>query len=86
MSDKNLKTQLLWEAIERCTGRHRPMVVTVPEFASVLEISRVTAYRMAALDPDHGGVQTISLLTAKRIPTSEIFRLVGLADPSNEVS
>lgn len=78
MLDQNLSAELVWEAVERFTGRQRPAVVTVPEFSHVLGISRVTGYRMAALAPENGGVQTVSLLGAKRIPTSEIFRLVGL--------
>ncbi len=72
--------EALWDTIETTTGRHRPAVVTVAEFAQIMDISRVTAYRMAALPPDEGGIETVKLLGAKRIPTSEIFRLFASAD------
>ena len=72
--------ETLWEIIERATGRRRPAVVTVTEFAQIMDISRVTAYRMAALNPDAGGLKTVQLLGTKRIPTSEIFRLFAMAD------
>ncbi len=72
--------ETLWEIIERSTGRRRPAVVTVTEFAQIMNISRVTAYRMAALSPDAGGLKTVQLLGAKRIPTSEIFRLFATTE------
>lgn len=89
-----MRSAEVWATVELRTGRIRPMVVTIPEFASILDISRITAYRMATLPPDEGGVQVVQLLGTKRIPVAEIFRLLhvedGVADAvgglSNQIS
>lgn len=70
----------IWDAIERSTGRARPMVVSIAEFAEILDVSRITAYRMANCGPGAGGISTIQLLGTKRVPVSEIFRLVESGD------
>ena len=69
--------QQIWEIIERTTGRARPAVVKVSEFAEILDVSRITAYRMAAAGPDNHGVRVIQLLGAMRVPVGEIFRILN---------
>lgn len=63
----------IWESIERVTTRTRPMVLSVSDFARLMSVSRVSVYRMV----NEGDVRSIQLLGTKRIPVSEVFRLLG---------
>ena len=69
----------IWDTIERETGRTRPLTTTVAEFARIMDISKITAYRMCERGVEHDGIRSTKLLTATRIPTGEIFRLLGAA-------
>ena len=67
----------IWDTIERETGRTRPLTSTVAEFAKIMDISKVTVYRMCERGIESGGIRSTKLLNATRIPTGEIFRLLG---------
>lgn len=76
--NKQLVNCPLCRTIQTVTGRMHPVVVSVGEFCSILDISKVTGYRMAAVGPEHGGCKTVRLLGTIRVPTSEIFRFLGV--------
>ncbi|PSR26029.1 MAG: DNA-binding protein [Sulfobacillus benefaciens] len=77
--------QQIWEVVERTTHRARPAVVKISEFAEILDVSRITAYRMAAAGPANHGVRVIQLLGAMRVPVGEIFRILNGAQESGEM-
>lgn len=68
----------IWATIERKTGRQHPISVTVAEFSDIMNVSKGTGYRMVADGPSADGIQSTKMRTAIRIPTGEIFRLLGI--------
>lgn len=71
----------IWDFVELQTGRKRPAVLTVKEFAELVKISKATTYRLIKT----GKIRTASALKTRRIPSSEVFRvLMGAVDIEHE--
>ena len=62
----------IWDFVESETGRKRPAVLTVKEFAELVKISKATTYRLIQT----GKIRTVDALQTKRIPTTEVFRVL----------
>ncbi len=70
---------LIWHAIERVSDGTRPLVLTVAQVATILNVSGLTVRRMIA----KGDLAAQRFLGAVRIPAAEVFRVLG-AEPSGE--
>ena len=71
----------IWEFVEETTGRKHPAVVTVKEFSRLVKIGKATTYRLIKA----GKIRTADALRTRRIPVSEVFRvLLGAVDIGHE--
>ena len=73
-----MTAEQIWDAIARFTGVDRPVVLTVDEISTVVNVSRPTIYKMVELGPDAGGIRALRFLGTIRIPVAEVFRLLGV--------
>jgi excisionase family DNA binding protein len=73
-----MSTDHIWEELELVTEQKRSTIITitVDQFAQVMGISRPTVYRAIEI----GEIRGIKILGTRRIPVSEVFKLLGLGE------